>query len=175
MSEIAKLREQFNRVSADLADAKKQYNYKDPTVTDRVIDSAKRVAPTFAKEVAKEATAGMTTNALVAGNPLKMTPQGAVATMLPMVHNYGQGDPFVEGYKSLPAPPNISLEPILPVQLPVGDFVKGFNDIFFQTVMGGKNILRDASSAVGLLQKPATDQYPEDPYDYYRMDSKSTR
>ena len=177
MSEIAKLREQLNRVSADLADAKKQYNYKDPTVADRVIDSAKRVAPTFAKEVAQEANLGMTTNALVAGNPLKMTPQGAVATMLPMVHNYGQGDPFVEGYKSIPAPPNISLEPILPTQIPIGDFAKSVNNMFFQTMMGGKNILQDAGNAVGSLisVEPATDQYPNDPQDYYRMDSKSTK
>lgn len=177
MSEIAKLREQFNRVSADLADAKKQYNYKDPTVTDRVIDSAKRVAPTFAEEATKEATAGMAANALVTGNPLQMTPQGAVAAMMPMLHNYGEGDPRVESYKEIPAPPNISLEPVLPIQIPVGDIAKGANDIFFQTMMGGKNMIQDAGNAVGDLisVKPAADHYPTDAQDYYRMDSKSTR
>ena len=177
MSEIAKLREELNRVSADLADAKKQYNDEDPTVADRVIDSAKRVAPNFAKETAKEAIAGMSTNALVVGNPLQATPQGAAAALLPMLHNYGQGDPVVEGYKSIPAPPNISLEPILPAQIPVGDFAKGVNNMFFQTMMGGKNMLQDAGNAVGSLisVEPATDQYPKDPQDYYRMDSKSTK
>lgn len=115
----------------------------------------------LAKEGAKEATAGMTTNALVAGNPLKMTPQGAVATTLPMLHSMGAGDPRVEAYKQIPAPPNLSLEPVLPVQIPLGDMAKGINNAFFQTGMGAKNMIQDAGNAFMGMLKAQPGQYPE--------------
>jgi hypothetical protein len=133
-------------------------------------DTLKQAAIETAKESPKEALAFGGTNALVAGNPLKATPQGFAASILPSLHNYGQGDPMVEAYKQVPAPPNIPLGDS-GLQIPIGDAVKGFNNIAFQTMNGGKNMVQDAGRALGGMLQVQPGQYPQD---YVGADSKST-
>jgi len=159
--------EEFEVSAEDLAEyaAARQALAESPEWADRKREIGIEVGfdtlKTMAIEGGKEAIAGMATNALVAGNPMQMTPQGAVASTLPMLHAMGAGDPQVEAYKQVPAPPNLSLEPILPVQIPVGDMAKGVNNAFFQTAIGGKNMIQDAGNALMSVLQVQPGQYPE--------------
>ena len=128
------------------------------------------------------------------------TPAGIAASLLPMAMANGQprgdgsiGDQVVLGQQAIqqaPAPPhdilrdgasgsgNISLEPILPIQLPFGDVIRGFNTGAAEAGVGVARLPGDIVNGLTALLpqgSPDTFQSPMQREDYYRNDSQSTR
>lgn len=128
------------------------------------------------------------------------TPAGVAASLVPMAMANGQprgdgsmGDQVVLGQQAIqqaPAPPhdilrdgasgsgNISLEPILPVQLPFGDMARAFNSGAAEAGVGVARLPGDIVNGLTALLpqgSPDTFQSPMQREDYYRNDSQSTR
>jgi len=72
----------------------------------------------------------------VASTAMRLTPQGLVASTIPMFEGAGSMTETGQAIANRPPTPNMSLEPILPIQLPTGALADTVNRGFANTVLG---------------------------------------